>query len=141
MFSDQSRRSLMHVDRMAQLAPYSSIFNLTGGPALVLPVMRTSAGLSLGVQLGGDIGSDQQLLALGAQLEVSNSRYAQMGGDAGTKSTLCALAAHVLSCYPHHTVIDVPGPDLPCCTIEEALLACLKQVLGCCRLTQVATFN
>jgi amidase len=59
----------LHVDRMAQLAPYSSIFNLTGGPALVLPVMRTSAGLSLGVQVAGDIGSDQQLLALGAQLE------------------------------------------------------------------------
>ena len=31
--------------------------------------MRTSAGLPLGVQLAGDIGSDQQLLALGAQLE------------------------------------------------------------------------
>jgi amidase len=59
----------LHVDRMAQLAPYSSIFNLTGGPALVLPVMRTGAGLSLGVQLAGDIGSDQQLLALGMQLE------------------------------------------------------------------------
>ena len=72
---------------------------------------------------------------------LSNSRYARMAGDAGTKSTLCALAAHVLSCYPHHTVIDVPGPDLPCCIIEEALLACLKQVLGCCRLAQVATFN
>ena len=59
----------LHVDRMTRLAPYSSIFNLTGGPALVLPVTRTSAGLSLGVQLAGDIGSDQQLLALGAQLE------------------------------------------------------------------------
>jgi amidase len=60
----------LHVDRMAQLAPFSSIFNLTGGPALVLPVMRTSAGLSVGVSsLPGDIGSDQQLLTLGMQLE------------------------------------------------------------------------
>jgi amidase len=59
----------LHVDRMTRLAPYASIFNLTGGPALVLPVMQTSAGLPLGVQLAGDIGSDQQLLAIGAQLE------------------------------------------------------------------------
>jgi Asp-tRNA(Asn)/Glu-tRNA(Gln) amidotransferase A subunit family amidase len=59
----------LHVDRMAGLAPYASIFNLTGGPALVMPVMRTSAGLSLGVQLAGDLGFDQPLLALGAQLE------------------------------------------------------------------------
>jgi len=59
----------LHVDRMTRLAPYASIFNLTGGPALVLPVMRTDAGLSLGVQIAGDIGSDRQLLALAAGLE------------------------------------------------------------------------
>jgi amidase len=59
----------LHVDRMTGLAPYASIFNLTGGPALVLPVMRTDVGLSLGVQIAGDIGSDRQLLALAAGLE------------------------------------------------------------------------
>lgn len=59
---------ILHVDRMTQLAPFVGTFNLTGGPALVIGVSRTATGLPLAVQLAGDIGDDQQLLALGAIL-------------------------------------------------------------------------
>ena len=59
---------ILHVDRMTQLAPFAGTFNLTGGPALVIGVSKTATGLPLAVQLAGDIGDDQQLLALGAIL-------------------------------------------------------------------------
>lgn len=56
---------VLHVDRMTQLAPFAGTFNLTGGPALVVCVLRTAEGLPLAVQLAGDIGGDRRLLALG----------------------------------------------------------------------------
>ena len=61
----------LHVDRMTQLAPFAGTFNLTGGPALVVCVLRTAEGLPLGVQLAGDIGGDRRLLALGEILVTS----------------------------------------------------------------------
>jgi len=59
----------LHVDRMTRLAPHAGVFNLTGGPALVLPVMRSPGGLPIGVQIAGDLGTDCQLLALAAEHE------------------------------------------------------------------------
>ena len=58
----------LHVDRMTRLAPFAGLFNLTGGPALVVSVGRTDAGLPIGVQLGGKPGDDRLLLALGEGL-------------------------------------------------------------------------
>ena len=40
----------LHVDRMTRLAPFAGAFNLTGGPALVVCVAGTAAGLPLGVR-------------------------------------------------------------------------------------------
>jgi amidase len=59
----------LHVDRMTRFAPFASPFNLTGGPALVIPTMTNSVGLPVAVQLAADQGHDRQLLALGDQLQ------------------------------------------------------------------------
>lgn len=49
--------------------PYTQLANLTGRPAISVPLHWTDAGLPLGVQFVGTIGSDGDLLRLAAQLE------------------------------------------------------------------------
>ena len=49
--------------------PFTSMINVSGLPAIVLPVLQTEAGLPMGVQLIGRPGGEATLLALGAQLE------------------------------------------------------------------------
>lgn len=55
--------------RNAGWGPYTGAFNASGHPALVLPALRTPAGLPVGVQLVGPHGSDALLLALALALE------------------------------------------------------------------------
>jgi Asp-tRNA(Asn)/Glu-tRNA(Gln) amidotransferase A subunit family amidase len=50
-------------------AAYTIPWNLTGHPALALPIGRGRDGLPAAVQLVGGHGADQLLLALGQQLE------------------------------------------------------------------------
>jgi amidase len=50
-------------------APYTAIANMTGRPAVSLPLHWTSSGLPLGVQLLGRLGADGDLLRVAAQLE------------------------------------------------------------------------
>ncbi len=49
--------------------PYTELANLTGQPAISVPLHWTHAGLPLGVQFVGRLGSDGDLLQLAAQLE------------------------------------------------------------------------
>lgn len=49
--------------------PYTQLANLTGRPAISVPLHWTDAGLPLGVQFVGRLGSDGGLLQLAAQLE------------------------------------------------------------------------
>ncbi|GAA3038664.1 amidase [Gordonia defluvii] len=49
--------------------PYTQLANMTGRPAINVPVYWTSGGLPLGVQFNGTLGSDGGLLQLAAQLE------------------------------------------------------------------------
>ncbi|MDL9946347.1 amidase [Gordonia sp. ABSL11-1] len=49
--------------------PYTQLANLTGRPAISVPLHWTSSGLPLGVQFVGRLGTDGDLLALAAQLE------------------------------------------------------------------------
>jgi amidase len=49
--------------------PYTSMVNVSGLPAIVLPVHITADGLPMGVQLIGRPGREDVLLAVGAQLE------------------------------------------------------------------------
>ncbi|OJZ75523.1 amidase [Mycobacterium paraffinicum] len=49
--------------------PYTQLANITGRPAISVPLHWTHAGLPLGVQLVGRLGADGDLLQLAAQLE------------------------------------------------------------------------
>ena len=49
--------------------PYTQLANLTGRPAMSVPLHWTAAGLPIGSQLVGRLGSEGQLLRLAAQLE------------------------------------------------------------------------
>ena len=46
-------------------------FNVTGQPAISLPLHRTQDGLPAGVQLAGPVGSEARLLSLAGQLEAA----------------------------------------------------------------------
>lgn len=49
--------------------PYTQLANLTGRPAINVPLHWTESGLPLGVQFVGTLGADGPLLQLAAQLE------------------------------------------------------------------------
>ena len=49
--------------------PFTPLFNMTGQPALSLPLQRTAADLPLGMQFAGRFGDEATLLQLAAQLE------------------------------------------------------------------------
>ncbi|QKT07509.1 amidase [Gordonia sp. X0973] len=49
--------------------PYTQLANLTGRPAITVPVHWTADGLPLGVQFNGALGADAALLQLATQLE------------------------------------------------------------------------
>ena len=49
--------------------PFTQLANLTGTPAMSLPLHRTADGLPMGVQLVGRMGDEATLLQLAAQLE------------------------------------------------------------------------
>ncbi len=49
--------------------PYTQLANITGRPAISVPLHWTEAGLPLGVQFVGRLGADGDLLQLAAQLE------------------------------------------------------------------------
>ena len=55
--------------RSGQFTPYSALFNITGQPAISLPLFHGADGLPLGVQLAGRPAGEGPLLALAAQLE------------------------------------------------------------------------
>lgn len=51
--------------------PYTQLANITGRPAISVPLHWTANGLPLGVQFVGPLGSDGELLRLAAQLELA----------------------------------------------------------------------
>ncbi|MEM7073542.1 MAG: amidase [Pseudomonadota bacterium] len=55
--------------RSVQFAPYTEIFNITGQPAMSVPLYQDSSGLPLGLQFAGRVGEDGTLLALAQTLE------------------------------------------------------------------------
>lgn len=57
--------------RVFEFSPFTVWFNLTGQPALMLPLGMSSEGLPLGTQLVGRFGDEATLFRLGAQLEAA----------------------------------------------------------------------
>lgn len=57
--------------QQVQYTPFTSMVNVTGLPAIVVPVLLTDDGLPMGVQLIGRPGGERTLLTLAAQLEQS----------------------------------------------------------------------
>lgn len=55
--------------QQVQYTPFTSMVNVSGLPAIVLPVYQGDDGVPMGVQLIGRPGGEATLLALGAQLE------------------------------------------------------------------------
>jgi amidase len=55
--------------QQVQVTPWTSFANVSGLPAIALPVSETADGLPMGVQLIGRPGREDVLLAIGAQLE------------------------------------------------------------------------
>lgn len=55
--------------RSAAFAPYTEIFNLTGQPAMSVPLYQADEGLPVGIQLAASVGNDVLLLRLARQLE------------------------------------------------------------------------
>ncbi|NQX26950.1 amidase [Microbacteriaceae bacterium VKM Ac-2854] len=55
--------------QQVRYTPYTSFLNVSGLPAITLPVSQTPDGLPMGVQLIGRPGAERTLLSLGAQLE------------------------------------------------------------------------
>ncbi|WP_085369995.1 amidase [Leifsonia sp. NCR5] len=56
-------------EQQVQYTPFTSMLNVSGLPAIVLPIAQTADGLPMGVQLIGRPGGERTLLSLAAQLE------------------------------------------------------------------------
>jgi len=57
------------LNKLFALIPFTPLFNMTGQPAISLPLGQSSAGLPIGVQLVARYGDEATLLRLAAQLE------------------------------------------------------------------------
>jgi Asp-tRNA(Asn)/Glu-tRNA(Gln) amidotransferase A subunit family amidase len=57
--------------RVFAFSPFTVWFNLTGQPAMVLPLARTATGFPIAVQLVARAGDEATLLRLGGELEVA----------------------------------------------------------------------
>ncbi len=56
-------------DHLFEHAPYTALYNMTGQPAISLPLQENAEGLPLGIQFVARFGAEDILLRLAAQLE------------------------------------------------------------------------
>lgn len=65
----ESEDGELNFAQQVQYTPFTSFVNVSGLPAITLPVGETASGLPMGVQVIGRPGGEATLLALGVQLE------------------------------------------------------------------------
>jgi amidase len=58
-------------ERQKRFTPYAAMYNVTGQPAVSVPLHWTDGGLPIGVMLAGRMGDEATLIALSAQLEAA----------------------------------------------------------------------
>ena len=58
-------------ERQKRFTPFAAMYNITGQPAVNLPLYWTSGGLPIGVMLAGPMGGEGLLISLSAQLETA----------------------------------------------------------------------
>src|SRR5215472_7925577 len=56
-------------ERQKRFTPYTAVYNISGNPALNLPLYWNSDGLPIGVMLAGRLGDEATLISLSAQVE------------------------------------------------------------------------
>ena len=56
-------------ERQKRFTPYTAVFNVSGQPAVSLPLHWTGGGLPIGVMLAGRMGEEGTLISVSAQLE------------------------------------------------------------------------
>ena len=56
-------------ERQKRFAPFAAVYNVTGQPAVNVPLHWTAEGLPIGVMLAGRMGDEGTLISLSAQLE------------------------------------------------------------------------
>jgi amidase len=66
---DPGAPALQMLEKSAQFTPFTPPLNVTGQPAVSLPLHQSAAGLPIGVQLVGPPSGEELLLSLAAQLE------------------------------------------------------------------------
>ena len=70
-FDSPPDNPLQGLFRAASLVPFTPPFNVSGQPAISLPLHRNDAGLPIGVQLVGAFGREDLLLRVAAQVEAA----------------------------------------------------------------------
>lgn len=60
-----------NIEKLSQYVNYTTFQNVSGAPAISLPMGQCSNGLPLGVQFAGKLGDDRQLLELAWEIEAS----------------------------------------------------------------------
>ena len=58
-------------ERQKRFTPYTALYNLSGQPAVSVPLHWNAAGLPIGVMLAGRMGEESTLISLSAQLEAA----------------------------------------------------------------------
>ena len=70
-FAYSAESALRHVERLFQYCGFTMLANVTGQPAISLPLHWTDAGLPIGVQLMARFGDEASLIQIAAQLEAA----------------------------------------------------------------------
>jgi amidase len=58
-------------ERQKRFTPYTALYNVSGQPAVSIPLRWTGAGLPVGIMLAGRMGEEATLISLSAQIEAA----------------------------------------------------------------------